>query len=64
MVMAEGELKTKPVRVHQAREKNMICIDCAIRIRATIEQAKAHGWDVWVGGARCKGCTLTKGGSL
>jgi dissimilatory sulfite reductase (desulfoviridin) alpha/beta subunit len=37
--------------------KQMICIECLVRIHATIPQAKKHGWTVWVGGARCKSCT-------
>jgi hypothetical protein len=37
-------------------KKKMICYDCAIRIEATISQARVQGWDVWVGGARCKAC--------
>lgn len=36
--------------------KEMVCIDCGMRIAATIVQAKAHGWGLWVGGARCKRC--------
>lgn len=42
--------------------KKMICYDCAIRIEATLTQAKVHGWELWVGGARCKACqALVKG---
>lgn len=37
-------------------KKEMICVGCLMRIFATIVQAKAHGWVVWVGGARCKAC--------
>jgi hypothetical protein len=37
-------------------KKPMVCIDCHDRIDATIAQAKAHGWNLWVGGARCKAC--------
>ncbi len=37
-------------------KKRMRCYDCGERIRATIGQAKAHGWTVWVGGATCKMC--------
>lgn len=36
--------------------KRMVCVDCLMKLFATIVQAKAHGWAVWVGGARCKGC--------
>lgn len=41
-------------------KKSMICYDCAIRIIATVPQAKAQGWIVWVGGARCKACAELK----
>lgn len=34
----------------------MVYFDCGMKIFATIVQAKAHGWEVWVGGARCKRC--------
>lgn len=37
-------------------KKIMMCITCLEKIVATIAQAKAHGWQVWVGGARCKRC--------
>lgn len=36
--------------------KRMVCVDCLQKLFATIVQAKAHGWAVWVGGARCKSC--------
>lgn len=36
--------------------KPMVCYDCGHKIRATIRQAKRHGWALWVGGARCKRC--------
>lgn len=36
--------------------KPMVCCDCGARILATLEQAKRHGWALWVGGGRCKGC--------
>lgn len=36
--------------------KPMVCIDCGLRILATLEQAKRHGWALWVGGGRCKRC--------
>lgn len=36
--------------------RGLLCWDCGMRIAATIEQAKRHGWQVWVGGARCKSC--------
>jgi hypothetical protein len=44
-------------------EKTMVCVDCGQRIVATLAQAKAHGWTLWVGGARCKVCTEGKGAS-
>jgi hypothetical protein len=37
-------------------KKTMSGIDCKMKIRATIVQAKVHGWELWVGGARCKTC--------
>jgi hypothetical protein len=37
-------------------KKTMVCVDCGMRLHATIVQAKAHGWALWVGGARCKAC--------
>lgn len=37
-------------------KKTMVCCSCAMRIDATIRQAKRHGWELWVGGARCKAC--------
>jgi hypothetical protein len=37
--------------------KRMRCYVCAMRIVATIEKAKAHGWTLWVGGATCKTCS-------
>ncbi len=37
--------------------KYMRCYSCDERIRATIQQAKAHGWILWVGGAYCKSCS-------
>lgn len=37
-------------------KKVMVCVECLMMITATIVQAKAHGWHVWVGGARCKTC--------
>ena len=36
--------------------KDMVCFDCLSKISATIAQAKRHGWEVWVGGARCASC--------
>jgi len=38
-------------------KKQMVCFDCGMKIEASIVQAKAHGWTVWVGGARCKACS-------
>lgn len=38
------------------QKKDMACFDCLLKISATIQQAKANGWDVWVGGARCGRC--------
>jgi hypothetical protein len=38
-------------------KKTMVCADCFMGIEATIVQAKAHGWIVWVGGAYCKACS-------
>lgn len=38
-------------------KKSMRCFNCISCIYATITQAKAHGWAVWVGGATCKHCT-------
>ena len=40
----------------------MVCVDCFMKIVASIGQAKRHGWVVWVGGARCKGCVEKGGG--
>lgn len=37
--------------------KRMVCFECGMKIRATIRQAKAHGWALWVGGALCKACS-------
>lgn len=37
-------------------KKAMVCVRCFTGIIATIVQAKAHGWSVWVGGAMCKRC--------
>lgn len=37
--------------------KRMRCVECGERITATIEQAKRHGWTLWVGGSLCKGCS-------
>lgn len=36
--------------------KDMACVDCPARTLATIAMAKANGWEVWVGGARCRAC--------
>jgi hypothetical protein len=36
--------------------KQMVCYDCGMKITATLAQAKRHGWELWVGGARCKVC--------
>ena len=36
--------------------KPMQCINCGMRITATMQQAKRHGWQLWVGGSRCKRC--------
>lgn len=45
------------MRAAKKTMKSMRCYDCGDRIRATIQQAKAHGWILWVGGAFCKGCS-------
>ena len=37
-------------------KKRMVCVDCLEKLSAIIEQAKCHGWKVWVGGALCKDC--------
>lgn len=29
-----------------------------MRITATMDQARRHGWTLWVGGARCKRCGI------
>lgn len=42
-----------------ASTKRMVCIDCGMRIKATMRQAKQHGWKLWVGGASCKRCQQT-----
>lgn len=39
-----------------AATKIMRCVGCGATIRATMAQAKRHGWAYWVGGARCKAC--------
>jgi len=31
-------------------------VNCWIQITTTIQQAKTHGWRLWVGGAFCKRC--------
>jgi hypothetical protein len=36
--------------------KPMVCTTCGMRVVANIAQAKMHGWELWVGGARCKRC--------
>lgn len=36
--------------------KRMACCFCGDRILATIAQAKAHNWTLWVGGASCGPC--------
>ena len=38
-------------------QKPMVCFDCGMKIRATLQQAKRHGWTLWVGGSRCKSCS-------
>ncbi len=39
-----------------ARQKRMTCWVCKDGIISTIDQAKRHGWSVWVGGAICRVC--------
>lgn len=36
--------------------KRMICCECGLKILATMDQAKRHGWTLWVGGAVCGAC--------
>lgn len=40
--------------------KLMVCVGCGATIRATVQQARRHGWHFWVGGARCKACVAAK----
>lgn len=37
--------------------KRMTCCECGLKILATMDQAKRHGWTLWVGGGVCKDCT-------
>lgn len=39
----------------------MVCINCGMKIHATLRQAKFHGWALWVGGSRCKACCESRG---
>lgn len=40
-----------------AQARPRVCVDCHMTIMAnTVAQAKRAGWDLWVGGARCKSC--------
>jgi hypothetical protein len=54
------EAMTAPARTQRPVDggvlKPMVCVDCAMRISATLREAKRHGWLLWVGGARCKSC--------
>lgn len=36
--------------------KRMVCVECGMKLIATMEQAKRHGWALWVGCALCKAC--------
>lgn len=57
LLLEGGPLVATPTpRTTGGVKKRMVCYDCGERIVATIEQAKRHGWTVWVGGALCKGC--------
>jgi len=47
-----GEM-SKPTEPGQ---RHMVCCDCSAYIVATVEQAKALGWKLWLGGCRCKAC--------
>ena len=40
--------------------KPMLCCDCSHFIVATMDQARRHGWKLWVGGARCKRCCIAE----
>ena len=41
-------------------KREMRCVGCGMLIKATIVQAKTHGWQVWVGGGRCKACVTQR----
>lgn len=36
--------------------KRMTCCECGLKILATMDQAKRHGWTLWVGGGVCEEC--------
>ena len=60
MKLMSPRAATAARRVGRGR-KQMVCVQCTLKIVATIVQAKTHGWDVWVGGARCKSCLERRG---
>lgn len=38
--------------------RTFACLVCGMRITASLQQAKRHGWALWVGGARCRACCI------
>lgn len=41
--------------------RKMVCCDCGGKMDATVPKAKRAGWELWLGGARCKACREKSG---
>lgn len=49
-------MTAKPPPLGGKPGRPMVCCDCGMRVQGTIAMARRHGWEVWVGGGRCKRC--------
>jgi hypothetical protein len=52
---------TRPPPLGGKPGRPMVCCDCGMRVQGTIAMARRHGWEVWVGGGRCKRCAERPG---